>query len=117
LNGFDRVVIRAELEPDDAVHVVPARGEHQHGHRRARADRAQHIEAVDTRKHDVEHGELVGAGERAIQGAHAVGLGIEGEALPREVFSDHLRELHVVVDEQHACHAVRGSGRRSHCAH
>jgi hypothetical protein len=54
-----QVVVRSELEADDLVHLVVARGQDQDGHlRSARAEATQDLEAVDPRQADVEHDQV-----------------------------------------------------------
>ena len=43
------VVVGAELEPDDAVVLVAARGEHDHRNRRLGAEPPADLDAVDAR--------------------------------------------------------------------
>ncbi len=51
------VVVGADLEAGDAVDLLVACGQHQHRHVRARADAAADVEAVRSRKADVEDDE------------------------------------------------------------
>ena len=69
-----QVVVGADLEPDDLVDVLVARGQHQDRHVGALADPLADLDAVDVRQHQVEHdqrrrvrgglAERVGAGRR-----------------------------------------------------
>jgi hypothetical protein len=52
------VVVGADLEADDLVDVVVARGQHQDRHVGRRPDLAAHLEPVDVRQHQVEHNEV-----------------------------------------------------------
>ena len=56
-NGFDDVVVGAELEARDAVGLLVARGQHHDRHLRVRAHLPAHLEAVDPGQADVEHDE------------------------------------------------------------
>ena len=48
------VVVGAELEAHDAVRLLAARRQQDHGSRAARADRATQLQPADAREHDVE---------------------------------------------------------------
>jgi len=111
--GLRHVVVGAELEADDAVHVVAARGEHDHRHAARLADAAQRLDAVHLRHHHVEHhdGEVGREPRRRLAVVH----GGHREALALEVFLEHAGELDVVVGEQdrgrHARHDSERAGR------
>src|SRR5882672_1119007 len=98
--GLRHVVVGAELEPDDAVDVVAARGEHDHRHAARLADQAQRLDAVDLRHHHVEHHDLVAAREREARRRLAVVHGGDAEAFALEIFPEHAGELDVVVGQQ-----------------
>src|SRR6188508_2954815 len=49
---------RPELEPDDPVRLLAARGQQDDRQGRARADRAAEREAVSSREHHVQHNEV-----------------------------------------------------------
>jgi hypothetical protein len=56
LERLGEVVVGAELQPDDAVEHLGARGEHQDGRRDAALpQRPAHVEPVAAGQHDVEH--------------------------------------------------------------
>ena len=79
---------------------------------------AQDVEAAHAGQHHVEHHQPIVAGERAIDGARAVGFDLEREILAREVFADQVAELGVVVHEQDPNGpARRVRQRREHVVH
>jgi len=55
VEGLGEVVVGADLEPDDLVHVLVARGQHEDGHVGVLADPLADLDAVDVREHQVEH--------------------------------------------------------------
>ena len=55
--GLDDVVVGADLEPDDAIDLVVAGGQEQHGDVRALPEPTADLEAVEVGQADVEHGE------------------------------------------------------------
>src|SRR5262245_9912128 len=97
------VVVRAELEAEDAVHLGRLRGQHDDGDAAQRlrpAQPAADLEAVDPGQHQVEHdqrGPLRGhQGERALPGlglAHPVPLLLQMEP-------DELPDVPLVLDHQ-----------------
>ena len=77
------VVVGTQLEADDAVDLVAARGHHDDGDVVAGPDLAAELEAVDVGEPEIEEDDV---GRRA-QGAERVGAPIvvvDGEALPLE---------------------------------
>src|SRR4029077_6827026 len=65
---FDDVIVCAELEPDDAIHLGPAGRDENYRHRRLFAHRSAALVAVETGKADVEDDDVrlarAGAPER-----------------------------------------------------
>src|SRR5947199_219455 len=51
IEWLGHIVVGPHLEPDDAIHVVAARGEHQHRRLLALAQAAQHLEAAKPGQH------------------------------------------------------------------
>ena len=95
------VVVGAELEPDHAIGLVAARGQHDHRDAVAGvAQRAQHREPVEPGHHHVEQDRVEpAAGERGEPGLAAAGVD-ERHALRLEVVVEQLGEPRVVVDQQ-----------------
>ena len=58
IEGFGQVVVRADLQPDDAIDVVPAGREHADRDLGARAQTPGDAQAVFTRQHQVEDDEI-----------------------------------------------------------
>ena len=102
VEGLGQVVVRAQLEPDDAVGVVAARDQHQDGRVRARADPPADLEAVQVGQHDVEEHGLEGpAGEEGEALLRPRG-DRHLEAVPGQVLRDHGREMRIVLDHEDA---------------
>ncbi len=65
-----QVVIRTQLEPDDLVHLLVARGQEQHGRLVAcSANAAEHLEPVHARQANVEDDQV-----RRVAGCHLEAL-------------------------------------------
>ena len=103
LEGLDEVVVGAAVQALDLVGQRVARGEHDH--RRgvaARAQVAQHREAVALRQAEVEqHGVEALAGQHGIGGA-AVAHPVAGHALAAQRLAQALADHRVVFHQQHA---------------
>jgi hypothetical protein len=100
MEGLREVVVRAHLEPDDAVHVLAARGKHEHGDAALRAQLAAEREPVDARQHEVEHDEVHRA---LLDRAHElapVGQHRARKPFLLQVLRDERAESRVVVDDQ-----------------
>ncbi|KAG1439544.1 hypothetical protein G6F57_019361 [Rhizopus arrhizus] len=98
LHGFDDVIVGAGLQPQDLVQVVLARGQHQDGRGRERAQIAAHLQAIPSRQHQIQDGDrrLVAA-ERFHGVVAAVGLGDVEPVLLQEL-RDQARELGIVFN-------------------
>ena len=98
------VVVRAELEPDDAVRLLAAGGQHDHREVRARADPAAELEPVRAREHHVEDDEVgLGALDR-VAGGVAVARLERPVPFAGEVADDHLANDRLVVDHENGRH-------------
>ena len=98
-----QIIVGAEIEPDDAIDVVAAGRQHQHGRSRARlAQLLQHVESRQAGKHDVENDEVVVLALRAAQPLDSGRDARELEPFRREILDEHLGQAHVVVDDQQA---------------
>ena len=78
VEGLGDVVIGPEFQPDDAVHVLAARGEHDDRHLRVRPQLAAQCQPVLARQHQVEHDQI---DMRALHdAAHLLAVGHRGGA-------------------------------------
>ena len=114
LEGLGQVVVGAELQADDAVHDLAARGEHDDRQVALLADGAAQLEAVHLGQHHVEDGGVEAALRAAAPGP-ALGrvalLQLHVEAL--QVGRQRRRQQLVVVDQQDAVHGRHARMRRS----
>ncbi len=123
IEGFGEVMIGADFQADDALHIVAVSREHDDGNGGDGADFAEDFEAAHAGKHDVENDEGVGAGESAVQADTAVVNGFCAQALGDEVFGDEVAQFDVIINDENAGgerwrRMVRGH-RKSHktCHH
>ncbi len=110
--GLGDIVVRPELESHDALHVVAPGGQHDDGHApegsilpsgAARPpDAAQHLQAVESRQHDVEDQQIDRASPEGRQGTRSVVDRVHLHAFSPEVLPEELAQGLVVVGEQDA---------------
>ncbi len=100
LEGLGQIIVGAELQPDDAVHGVAARGEHEDRGVAPGADAPAHFEAVEVGQHQIEDEQVEMAAAVLIDGVEA-GRG-DGNVILRlaEVVGDHLGKAGIVFDQQ-----------------
>ena len=107
--GLDDVIVRAQLEPDDAVDLLALCGEHQDGELRALADLAAHLDAGHLGHHDVEHAQhdlRRDGGKRLLAVVCVHGL----KPLRLEIDAKRLMDdLVVVRDQDLLCHICTAS--------
>ena len=98
------VVVRAELETDDAVSLLAPGRQHDHRQLRAVADPAAELETVHARQHQIEHDErgLILLDELA--GAVSVGRLERAISLALEIAADDLTDDRFVVDDEDGRH-------------
>jgi hypothetical protein len=114
VEGLGEVVIGADFQADDAVHVVTVCGEHDDGDGGGCADLAENFEAAHAGEHHVENDQGIGAGESAAEADTAVMDGLGAQALRNEVFRDEFAQLDIVIHDQNAGVEHRGCIVRRH---
>ena len=106
------VVVGADLEPDDPVGLLVARGEHQDRNVRAGAHLAADVEAVLARQADVEQHEPDRMPLELDQRLVAVPHPDHAVAVARQVAADELADRRLVLDEEDCPgHTVEGTQR------
>ena len=103
------VVVRAELQTDDAIHFLAACRQQDDRQRRARADGAAEREPVLAREHDVEDHEVELLFSEQLVGAVSVFGDERAMAVPLEVADDDVADDRVVVHDEDGRHVA-------HCA-
>jgi len=98
------VVVGAELEADDAIGLLSARGEHDHGQVAAGADPSAQREPVGAGKHHVEDDELRRGPLDELAGAVPVRGDERVEPVSLQVANDHVPHDRLVVDHEDGCH-------------
>ena len=94
------VVVGSELQPDHLVELVVTRREHDDRHRAGRPQPLADLEAVELRKHDVQHDEVGRRLAEAAQRLLAVRRLHHREPVAFEREREHLPHGFLVVDEE-----------------
>ena len=95
-----QVVVGADLETDDLVHVLVARGQHQDRDVRALAHAAADLEPVHVRQVEVEHDEGGRLRGDRIEGGAAGADGLHVVAGVLQIEGDERRDRRLVLDDQ-----------------
>ena len=109
--GLDQIVIGAFAQPVQTIIKRIAGG--QHDDRRALAAGAQaaaELKAIHARQHDVEHDQVIAAGQRQVQAAGAVVGAIDDMPSRRQVVRDVGQNVGMVFDDEQA-HGSLKAGR------
>ena len=117
IERLGEVIVGADFQADDAVHVVAVGGEHDDGDGGDGANFAENFEASHAGKHHVENNEGIGAGESAAEAYGAVVNGFGAQALGDEVFGDELAQFDIIINDENAGGERWGRvvrGRRKH---
>src|SRR5579875_123071 len=100
--GFERledVVVRPGLKPQDHVHGVGLRRQHDDRHARLAPDLTTHIDPVRTGQHQVEQHQIGPGLTEDLKCLVPVGYERRLEPLAAEHDAEHLRERRVVIDD------------------
>jgi hypothetical protein len=110
------IVVGAELEADDAIDVVRACGEHDHGDVVAgRAQLAQRGQAVHAGHHQVQHDQVGALALEALFERRRVVQHGHFHPLPHEIVAQQVSEFLVVVDDEDlGSHGRKFSARARH---
>ncbi len=111
--GIERlgdVVVGAQLEPDNRVHVVRPRREHQDRGLAAAPDLAADIEPILLRQHQVQDHEVRVVAQVERERIVTVARGDHGEALLLQVEAQKLHDVRLIVDHEDPLHGLRVYG-------
>src|SRR4051794_28308391 len=119
---LDDVVVGAELEPDHAVGLLAAGGQHDDRHLRLAPDLAADVVARAVGEHEVEQDEVGADGRRLLESGGGGAGDLEMEALAREGLGEGLRDGRLVLDQEDrppaGCHVhIVGGHRDAHAGH
>lgn len=95
-----QIIVGAELQTENPIHILSTRRENQHGRVRSGAQFAQDVEPAHAGQQKIENHERMLAGARAFEAAHAVMHGFHLEPFCGEIFDENFAQLHIIVDEK-----------------
>src|SRR3989449_698216 len=99
--GLGDVVVGAELEADDLVHIGVFRGDHDDRYSAAPPQSAAEIEAAHARQHQVEQDQVRARRARSAQAGRTIARLMYREAGCDQVVLQHLPDSLVVLDDEH----------------
>jgi hypothetical protein len=98
------VVVRADLQPDDTVHLRSFRGEHHDGYGALGPQAAADLRPREARKHQVEDHDVEAVLEGCLQTGLAVLPHLDIEAFLTKRVADRVPERRLVVDDEDSRH-------------
>jgi hypothetical protein len=105
--GLHQVVVGPQAQALQAVDLLAAGGEQQHGHVvLAFAQEAEHLEPVQLGQHQVQHDEVRPPGRVGRQGGHTVPGRLDGVAFVAQVVEKQLAEGRLVLHHEDVDHGV-----------
>jgi hypothetical protein len=99
---FRHVVVSAQLEPEDALELLPARGQHHDRCPRRVPDLAEDVASVPVGEHDVEEDEVRPADAEPLPSLGRGRRDLDVEPFASERLLERLRDRLLVLDEQDA---------------
>ncbi len=112
VEGLRQIIVRAAVQPADAVARIGARGEDEDGRGFRPAQAPQDLEAVHHRQHEIEHDGIVRRALRFAQTGLAILGDIDGADLFAQRFGEGAEEVWLVFDDEDA-HEKRPGGREA----
>ncbi|MGC1998990.1 MAG: hypothetical protein WA658_03995, partial [Candidatus Acidiferrales bacterium] len=94
--------VGADFEAVDAIDIVAAGSEHDHGEARFLTDLAERFKAFQLGKHYIEDHQGEVAGNGALEAFCAVVRDVDAEAFGLEVLAEKLAKLNVIIDHENA---------------
>ncbi len=99
IEGLGQVIVRAQFQAHDAIHIFAPRGEHDDGDLALGAQPAQNLEAIDAGQHDVKDYQ-VDSGFRGLgQTAIAFVLAAHGETFPLQKLPQQGAKFGIVIHQ------------------
>jgi hypothetical protein len=104
--GLGQIVVRADLEADDAIDLIAERRQHDDRQVGRRAQLAADFKTALARQHEIEHDEIVALAREGAARLLPIGDGGRGEAVLLEEVTQQRANFAIVVDDEN----VRRSG-------
>jgi hypothetical protein len=103
LAGVERlsqIIVRPDLQPDDAIHLIAAGGEHEHGYFALFANSLQGLESIAARKHHIQNDQRVGSGARLGDTLVPVMAGFDLKPLIDQKFLEKIAQFNIIIHKQ-----------------
>ena len=97
-----QIIIGAEFEPHDAIHVLTVRRQHDNGQRGLGANLAQYFKAANAGQHHIQDHQRIITGKCALNAGRAVMNGLNLKSLRIQILLDQFAKFHVIVDDENA---------------
>ena len=104
IEGFAQVVVGADLESHDSLHVLGSGRQHDHRDGGFGSDAPQDVESVDAGQHHIQDHQGVIAGKGPFDALLSVVDGVHLKPFRFQVPGDQRTQLGVVIDDQQAIH-------------
>ena len=100
VEGLGQVIVSTQLQPDNLVDVVVARGEHEDGQVAAGAQLTADLPSIKAGQHQVEHDQVRRPRQQLLQRDLAVGGAVDLEALALQIEPHKVDDVLFVIDEE-----------------
>ena len=97
-----QVVICADFNSHDAVHIIAPCREHHDGDLGKGAQTATHLQPIDPRQHHIKNHGVVPVAALGLQPAFPVSAAIHDVPVPPQVPAQHLDQAGIVIDQKNA---------------
>ena len=104
IEWLGQIIVRADLETDDAVHIFAARGQQQNADVRRRADPPQHLKPIQSRQHHVQQDQRKGFSSARSSALCRRDAPRDAESESPHVLRQHRAELNIIVNEKNVFH-------------
>ncbi len=94
-----KIIVGAQLQTDNAIHVFAARGQHQHRDAAVDAQTLENLKPIQAGKHDIQHDQVVAALLRRLQRRVPLMNALHREALALQKLLEQRAQLSIVVDD------------------
>src|SRR5260370_17005076 len=97
-----KIIVGAKLQAHNAVHILAARGEHQHWNAASGAQTFENFKTVHARQHDIQDKQVVAALLRLLQSLTAFIHTVNTIPLALQKLLEHPAQFSVVIHDQQA---------------
>ena len=102
--GFCKIVVRSNLQTDNAIHRLTHRAEKQERHFGRHTQCFQKLQSRSTRKHDIKHDQCVLSLESSGQAGSVVVSGINRKPFRCEELPQKVNQVMIVINNENLIH-------------